>query len=187
MTRVRKEPQERTAEILQKAKTLFDMFGYQKVTMSDIGEACSLARSSIYEYYPNKEAIAVELLSGLSAPFVKISIRGKKLEKRLANFAEDTLKAAAQNLSLLSLFFNASPGFDAEKREQATAWQQLLLNKFQIIFQEEKKLRLTNSRASYFALGLLLQRISDMALTRISADPEEDGRLIAEFIVKGVN
>ena len=187
MTRVRKDPQERRAEILLTAKNLFDMFGFQQVSMADIGEASSLARSSLYEYFSSKEEIALDLLAGLAAPFESISIHGKKLEKRVTNFLKESLHAAAENTSLLRLFFEAYPSLDQAGRDQASEWQRSILNAFFEIFKDEKKLRLSASKAAYFSLGLVLQRVNDTAFSKSSINPEEEAGVIAAFIMKGLD
>ena len=185
MTRIRKEPEERKAEILQTAKSLFEMFGYQHVSMADIGQASSLARSSLYEYFASKEEIALGLLASLTAPFEAIGIHGKKLEKRLTNLIQDCLQTAAEKSSLLALFYAAYPGLDEAGRNKASEWQHVILNVFLQIFQDEKKLRFSAPRAAYLSLGLLLQRINDLALNKAAINPAEEAELMATFIVKG--
>ncbi len=187
MSRMRKDPQERRAEILQTAKNLFDMFGFQHVSMADIGEASSLARSSLYEYFSSREEIALSLLVGLDAPFEGIAIHGKKLEKRVTNLLKDSLRVAAENSSLLGLFFESFPSLDQAGRNQASAWQRALLNALLEIFKDEKKLRLSASKAAYLSLGLVLQSVNDMAFSKAAINPEEDASLMASFIMKGLD
>lgn len=187
MTRIRKAPQERTTEILQTAKNLFDMFGYQHVSMADIGQASSLARSSLYEYFASKEEIALSLLAGLAAPFETIEIHGKKLEKRLTNLIEDTIQVAIEKSNLLALFYGAYPGLDETGRNKASEWQRVVLNAFHQIFQDEKKLRFSAPKAAYFSLALVLQRINDMAFSKATINPAEEGELMSTFIVKGMD
>ncbi|HSN93529.1 MAG TPA: helix-turn-helix domain-containing protein [Anaerolineaceae bacterium] len=186
MTRIRKDPKERTAEILQTARNLFDMFGYQHVSMADIGEASALARSSLYEYFASKEDIALALLSDLATPFEATSIHGKKLEKRLTNLIEDSLQVAIERSSLLALFFGAFPSLDEAGRNAAAEWQSAILDALLQIFQDEKKLRFSASKAAYFSLGLVLQRINDMVSSKATINPAEEAEAMAVFIVKGV-
>jgi len=187
MTRIRKNPQERTAEILQIARNLFDLFGYQRVSMADIGEASSLARSSLYEYFASKEEIALSLLSNLAPPFEANAIHGKKLEKRLTNLIQDIFQVAIENSNLLALFYSAYPGLDEAGRNKAFEWQRVVLNEFLQIFHDEKKLRLSAPKAAYFSLGLVLQRINDMAFSKATINPAEEAEQMAAFIVKGVD
>lgn len=44
--------------ILRAATRLFGLYGYDSVTMRQIGEAAGLDNSSIYRHFPNKEALA---------------------------------------------------------------------------------------------------------------------------------
>jgi AcrR family transcriptional regulator len=163
------------------------MFGYQQVSMADIGQASSLARSSLYEYFSSKEEIALGLLSNLAVPFEAIKIHGKKLEKRVTNLLEDTLQAANANANLLSLYFGSFAGLDQAGRNQASEWQRAILNTFFEIYKDEKKLRLSASKAAYFSLGLVLQRIQDTVFSKSSLNPEEEAGLMAAFILKGLD
>lgn len=185
MTRIRKDPEERRLEILQTAKSLFEMFDYQKVSMADIGEASSLARSSLYEYFSSKEEIAMGLLANLEPPFKTIGVHGKKLEKRLTNLIEDIFQVGLANANLISLYYGALAGLDQNDRNRASLWQRKILDAFFEIFKDEKKLRLSASKAAYFALGLVLQRIQDMALYKTAINPQEEAELMAGFILKG--
>ncbi len=187
MTRVRKDPQERREEILQTAKNLFDMFGYQQVSMAEIGEASSLARSSLYEYFASKEEIALSLLSNLAKPFEAISLHGKKLEKRVTNLLEDTIRVATTNANLLTLYYGAFSSLDQTSRNQVADWQRVILNAFFEIYKDEKKLRLSASKAAYFSLGLVLQRIQDMVFSKANINPEEEAGLMATLILKGID
>lgn len=49
--------------ILRKAQELILKFGYQKVTMTDIADACQISRTTLYKSYSNKESIVVGLIN----------------------------------------------------------------------------------------------------------------------------
>lgn len=51
------ESQDLRLKILQQAKKLFGIFGFQKLTMLDIARAVGKGRSTIYLYFKNKEDI----------------------------------------------------------------------------------------------------------------------------------
>lgn len=66
-TRARKAPQQRrSAEmvegILQAAARVFVKLGFAKATTNRIAEAAGISVGSLYQYFPSKDALAVELL-----------------------------------------------------------------------------------------------------------------------------
>ena len=66
--RPRKQPRqarsvETRARILDAAKTIFAEHGYAAGTTNRIAEAASMSVGSLYQYFPNKDAILVELVN----------------------------------------------------------------------------------------------------------------------------
>lgn len=63
----RKEPQqarsaETRARILEASRAVFSRYGYAGGTTNKIAEAAGLSVGSLYQYFPNKDAILVELV-----------------------------------------------------------------------------------------------------------------------------
>ncbi len=54
---------ERDLEILKTAQKLIIHYGYNKVTMKDIADACRISRPTLYKSFPNKETIIGELIN----------------------------------------------------------------------------------------------------------------------------
>ncbi|MEZ5358101.1 MAG: TetR/AcrR family transcriptional regulator [Candidatus Zixiibacteriota bacterium] len=86
---------ERKAQILQEATRLFSHFGYDKVTIKQLAEACGITEPALYRHYESKEAIYDDVLDSL-----------KKLQNHEELFAsldhvdnlEDLLKGLASHL-----------------------------------------------------------------------------------------
>ncbi|WP_375398526.1 TetR/AcrR family transcriptional regulator [uncultured Sphingomonas sp.] len=55
-------------EVLDKAAALFAARGFAATSLKDVADAVGLSRSSIYYYYPNKEALLAELIRGVTLP-----------------------------------------------------------------------------------------------------------------------
>ncbi len=55
-------------EVLGKAAALFAARGFAATSLKDVADAVGLSRSSIYYYYPNKEALLAELIQGATLP-----------------------------------------------------------------------------------------------------------------------
>ena len=58
--------------MLDKAATLFASQGFAATSLKDVADAVGLQRSSIYYYYPNKDALLKELIQGVTLPVAKI-------------------------------------------------------------------------------------------------------------------
>ena len=55
-------------DVLDKAAALFAARGFAATSLKDVADAVGLSRSSIYYYYPNKEALLAELIRGVTLP-----------------------------------------------------------------------------------------------------------------------
>ena len=70
-----------TADVLDKAAGLFLTRGFAATSLKDVADAVGLSRSSIYHYYPSKEALLAELIEGATSPVGAI-FRDVEREKR---------------------------------------------------------------------------------------------------------
>ena len=59
-------------EVLDKAAGLFATKGFAATSLKDIADAVGLSRSSIYYYYPSKDALLAELIQGVTLPVANI-------------------------------------------------------------------------------------------------------------------
>lgn len=106
-------------QILQAARRLFQVHGFAKVTMDDVGKAIGKGRSSIYYYYKNKEEIfdAVvhaevrETLAAMSREINKVTTTEQKLKAFALTRLHILRKSGAFYLSLDS-------GMDADALSQ---------------------------------------------------------------------
>ncbi|WP_375382962.1 TetR/AcrR family transcriptional regulator [uncultured Sphingomonas sp.] len=59
-------------EVLDKAAALFAAKGFAATSLKDVADAVGLSRSSIYYYYPNKDALLAALIEGVTLPVANI-------------------------------------------------------------------------------------------------------------------
>ena len=59
-------------DVLDKAAGLFAARGFAATSLKDVADAVGLSRSSIYHYYPNKEALLAELIRGVTLPIANM-------------------------------------------------------------------------------------------------------------------
>ncbi|WP_024448366.1 TetR/AcrR family transcriptional regulator [Mycolicibacterium iranicum] len=62
----RKAKSDRRSQLVAAAERLFAEHGYLAVRLEDIGAAAGISGPAIYRHFPNKEALLVELLVGIS-------------------------------------------------------------------------------------------------------------------------
>ena len=60
------------AQFLQSAAALFAAKGFAATSLKDVADALGMTRSSIYHYYPNKEALLEEIMRGVTVPVARI-------------------------------------------------------------------------------------------------------------------
>ena len=73
--------------ILQAATVLFHRYGYRKMTMCDVAEEARLSRPTVYQYFPNKEELALGVIDrlhqGLTAELQRLATTPGTPEERL--------------------------------------------------------------------------------------------------------
>lgn len=57
--------------ILERARSIFTEYGYEKTTLEDIGSECGLNKASLYYYFRNKEEIYVQVLLTEADKYIK--------------------------------------------------------------------------------------------------------------------
>ena len=132
MTRTRLEPQlrprkqprqarsvETRARILDAAKSVFAEHGYASGTTNRIAEAASMSVGSLYQYFPNKDAILVELVKahiaeGMTALASALSSAGpvtqpSQIEPAIRAVVSAMVDVHAADRALHRVLFEESP------------------------------------------------------------------------------
>ena len=68
------------AKVLDKAAVLFASQGFAATSLKDVADAVGLKRSSIYYYYPDKDALLKELVQGVTLPVTQLFLDIEKEE-----------------------------------------------------------------------------------------------------------
>jgi AcrR family transcriptional regulator len=66
------------AKVLDTAAVLFASQGFAATSLKDVADAVGLQRSSIYYYYPDKDALLKELIQGVTLPVMKLFLEVEK-------------------------------------------------------------------------------------------------------------
>lgn len=101
------EIKQRKDEIVSAVSKMYDEMDYQDISMKTISERISIARSSLYCYYPNKEEIMLDVLKGEFMDWFNslISFFGEKEmdDKTLANGIADIYLSHTRMMEIISI------------------------------------------------------------------------------------
>jgi AcrR family transcriptional regulator len=91
--------------ILREAQRLILKHGYEKVTMTDIADACGISRPTLYKSFPNKESVIVglinEALEQSQAETLELMEKKGTLKSKLEKFFDIwTIQPAASVINL---------------------------------------------------------------------------------------
>src|ERR1700759_346921 len=93
-------------QILLAAKRLFQVHGYQKVTMDDVARAIGKGRSSLYYYYKNKDeifdAVMKVELNDFLAELSHATVHAATAEEKIYAFCLAKVKAARKRNGFFS-------------------------------------------------------------------------------------
>ncbi|MCK5126175.1 MAG: TetR/AcrR family transcriptional regulator [candidate division Zixibacteria bacterium] len=93
---------DRKGQILQEATTLFSQYGYDKVTIKQLANACGITEPALYRHFSSKDAIYGAVLDSL-----KKFLKHEEIFKELRN--ESELEAILKGLaSHILRFFNSN-------------------------------------------------------------------------------
>lgn len=68
--REKRDPQQRRAEILAAAFACFSERGFAATRMEDVAARAGIAKGTVYLHFPDKEALFIELVSGIASPIL---------------------------------------------------------------------------------------------------------------------
>ncbi|GEO86048.1 TetR family transcriptional regulator [Ciceribacter naphthalenivorans] len=68
--RKRRDPEERRAEILAAAFSLFSERGFAATRIEDIATRAGIAKGTVYLHFPDKEALFTSLAAGMASPIL---------------------------------------------------------------------------------------------------------------------
>lgn len=113
MVRTVKKPEDRRAEIIAAATTLFQSQGYENTSMQDVMDTLGIAKGTIYHYYKSKEdlfeAVIFDIVERVTARMQEITAgsTGNALQ-RLAQLIQAGRVAAENDVILAHLHTSAN-------------------------------------------------------------------------------
>ncbi len=70
MSVLHSDKENRRNAVLQAARQCLARFGFNKMTMDDVGKMVGLNKTSLYYYYPNKEALIIDVINTEADEFI---------------------------------------------------------------------------------------------------------------------
>jgi len=180
---VKQEPKDK---ILGKSKELFERYGYNKTTLTDIAKSIGKVKTAIYYYFSGKDEIFAQLVRIESETFFKKLIQAtnqykdpiEKLEKYV-----DTrivlMKKLSTNYSFLKEEFCELMPIVEENRKETDKLEIIYVNK---IMEEIKKSGKSNFNSAENAARILVKTLKGLEVQMYVTDQlqiEESG--IEEF------
>lgn len=123
MVRVKKSADERKKQILDAAFKLFSEHNYHVIVMEDIAKECNIARTTLYEYYSNKEDILIAMLERIASEARQINIHGDTCKESLENLAEDLIDKIQSNKAIYRILFQATPVMSNKLSPKLMDWR----------------------------------------------------------------
>ncbi|MFT6981607.1 MAG: AcrR family transcriptional regulator [Crocinitomicaceae bacterium] len=182
------------SKIIEQSKELFEKFGYQKTTLTNIAESIGYVKSAIYYYFSGKEEIFAALVKKEAEDFleklIKIVAKSELPSEQLRLYI-DTRITLMENVSkryqfLKSEFFELMPLIDANRKESDDKEILFVTNILDRAIKEEG-LSIDNSS---FTAKLLMQNIKGLEIQMFVTDQmqahNENREAFIDFILFGV-
>lgn len=184
---------ESKSSILRKSRDLFERFGYQKTTLTDIAKSMGKVKSAIYYYFSGKEEIFAELVRVEADEFLiklikEVDKASSPLEKLecYVNTRVDLMEEIAKRYSFLKKeFFELMPIVE-ENRKEADLKEIAYLVEILSSAELRQKHPLPNPA---FTAKLLMQNIKGLEIQMYVTDQiaahQEDRAAFVQFILFG--
>jgi AcrR family transcriptional regulator len=182
------------SKIIEQSKELFEKFGYQKTTLTNIAESIGYVKSAIYYYFSGKEEIFAALVKKEAEDFLETLIKTvakSELPSEQLRLYIDTRINLMESVSkryqfLKSEFFELMPLIDANRKESDDKEILFVTNILDRAIQKEG-LSIDNSS---FTAKLLMQNIKGLEIQMFVTDQmqahNENREAFIDFILFGV-
>ena len=169
----------RRAEILEAAAQLIGELGYEAATMTAVAERAHTAIGTVYEYFPNKEAVAKALHSHYG---IEIEDRWVQLDKNATGLSVKEM--VDEMIDVIVSFMNERPAYIPLlsapiffKRDPAARIR--LRERFAGFFIAKKPS--LSREAAFRVASILLQTVKGLYALYADAKPRERTELVTEY------
>ena len=181
-------------KIIEQSKELFEKFGYQKTTLTDIAKSIGHVKSAIYYYFSGKEEIFAALVRNEAESFLKKlinSVNESDIPSEQLRLYIDTRINLMENVSnryhfLKSEFFQLMPLVDLNRKECDEQEVQFLTEIIEkSIIEEDLKIE-----SPMYSAKLLMQNIKGLEIQMFVTDQmqahSENREAFIDFMLYGL-
>lgn len=160
-------------EILEKASHIFLSKGYHNTSMADIARACNMFKSGLYHYFPDKEALAVEVLNKqfqyTREELMKhFSSRKLSTKNKLETFFDNLIREdSIFKGSVFSLLGSETSGHSASIAQLTKDYYEFLVHSFESLWHGKLSEEAARKRAQIQVCMIE----GAMMLSRVNRDP----------------
>jgi AcrR family transcriptional regulator len=182
---------ERKNEILSKAWNLFQEHGYRHVTMDHIAKSCQVARTTLYEYFSNKEDILLTLAENISNDVHSVTIKGETFAQCLEWLIIEYLKRIQNNRSLYQIIFQEAPALSPNIAARLLEWRAKFDDQIRRIAEkgkerEEIREEVFVKDVCFLCQAVIGQRAGDMLMKQEVVDPHTEALYLVDLILYGI-
>lgn len=187
----RKSSNERKEQILDEAFKLFGNGNYSSIVMDHIAKACNIARTTLYEYFPNKEEILIALIERVSFEAREIQTRGNSYRENLMFLAEDLIETIQNNKTIYRILFQATPVMSEKLSTRVLLWRKQNFEQVIKIAQLAKdsgdiRTEITVDDISFGFQAFVGQRTGELIMTDQDVDPKEEAKRLIDMLWFGI-
>ena len=155
---------DRKTQILNESTLLFSEAGYDKVTIKQIAEACSITEPALYRHYASKEAIYVAVLDSIEHRLGTIDVfpelvQINEVEPYLESFATHIIQYFSKNEDIYRLLlFSALRGHSKAKRVYQIirgSYVKILVSQLDKFYEEGKIIKKNNEITARCFTGMV--------------------------------
>ena len=180
--------------ILQAAKEMFSRYGLKKTSLAEVAEAARMGKSSLYYYFPSKEAIfhavAEAEITTSHQQVLDAVARAKTPTDKLRAYMQTARKMMKQAASAYEVLFNE--GIDhlegvKELKRKAARQQEEHLAELIAEGEQQGAFKVDNLKGTARAIRLVLMSTEDMMrILHMDPQAERDLDLLTELLIRGL-
>ena len=171
--------------ILQEALKVFQKNTYHQTTINDIATAANVKRTTVYDYFLNKEKIVFALFENMFISNPILSTTGTTLN-RLNQLGFQMLKRTSDNIVLYRLLFESQPTLSIETTQSLKVWQKPFIEQLNSIFDESNLSFEDANDGKYLFYSLISTRMSDYILQNKVIELTKDIEQIIRIIRRSI-
>lgn len=191
LANIRKSADERKKQILDEALELFSNDSYSSIVMDDIAKVCNIARTTLYEYFSNKEDILIALVERVASEAREIKLHGSSCKECLEFLAEDLINTIQKNKVTYRILFQATPVLSEKLSSKLNDWKK---QNFQQVYEvanmgknsgEIRKCISTND-VTFAYQAFIGQRTGEIIMNNEDVNPKAESKRLVNMFWYGI-